>query len=249
MTAAIAIARVGYRQVLGVKRVIGLGLLGALPAIAYFLATTSSTQPSAYRTFVEIATALLLFQVIPVITLVIASSSLGDERRHDTLSFIVLRPLPRTAIVAAKLVAAWLAAFTVSGIGALLMAIALGLNAGEWGQVFPLLAGAAVTTLGYTAIFLPLGYLTRRATLIGLVYIFIWEAGIVTALSGMSSTSISRIGISAFFGLAGDAPLESVDGSLGNIVAGAGGAAAKVTVLGALAVLFCARLLRRRDVL
>ena len=40
--------------------------------------------------------------VIPITTLILASSALGDERRDKTLSFLVLRPISRLEIACAK---------------------------------------------------------------------------------------------------------------------------------------------------
>jgi hypothetical protein len=44
----------------------------------------------------------------------------------------------------------------------------------------PLLAAVAISSLGYVSVFVLLGYVTGRAVLYGLAYVFIWESGITS---------------------------------------------------------------------
>jgi len=180
-----------------------------------------------------------------------ASSVLGSERRDQTLSFIVLRPISRFSIAGAKLAAAFVTAFMLTGLGALALSVVAVIRIEEAGYFAPLLVGTAVATLAYAAIFMPLGYLTERATLIGLAYVFVWENGIVGALEGLAGLSPWRLGLAATVAMAPSDFELAVDEihsfALGSLQPGAGGSVAKVLVLGAISIAVTGWILRRRD--
>jgi len=75
----------------------------------------------------------------------------------------------------------------VVGVGAICMSVVLGLRFSEWGSLGPLVLGVALSSLSYVSVFLVLGYLTQRAVLIGLVYAFIWESGMTTAVTSLAT--------------------------------------------------------------
>ena len=258
MRAFLAIVRVTVRQTLRLRRAIGLLMLAGAPAamyLLYMLASRNSTnsldvqRTNAIETAVGMSIGVLMNIVIPVVTLIIATSVLGDERRDNTMSFLVLRPISRFNIGAAKIVAAFLEAVTLTGIGAIAFGVLVGIKTETFSYTIPLLVGAAVATAAYSAIFVPLGYLLKRATLIGLTYVFIWENGIAGAIPALATLSPWRTGVSATAALA---PVEfqeliPADFVLGSLTPGAGGAIAKVVVLAAIAAAFMAYVLRRRD--
>ena len=72
-----------------------------------------------------------------------------------------------------------------------------------------LLAGAAA----YAAIFTWAGLATRHALLIGLVYVFIWEAALAAYLDGIRFLSIRRYTLALVHGL-DDGRLATIDNSL-----------------------------------
>ncbi|NNC74492.1 MAG: hypothetical protein HKN93_03160, partial [Acidimicrobiia bacterium] len=164
------------------------------------------------------------------------------------LSFLLLKPVPRWVVVAAKMVAAWLAAFAISATSGGLLAIAYALAADDWTTLVPTIVGLAISTAAYVAVFVPLGYLVRRAVIIGLVYVFIWES-IAGGLEGLAPTSLWRIGFSGFAGMVRTRILIDVEGyGLGSVSPGLGGAIVKVAILLILGVVIASQLLSRRDV-
>ena len=179
--------------------------------------------------------------------LIISASALGDERRDHTLSFIVLRPIPRSAIAGAKLAAALVVAAGVNAIGAAAIAVVFGLETGTWGVALPLILGSIVATVVYGSVFVPLGFFTERAVLIGLAYVFIFENAVVSALSGLSALSPWRIGVAVFSGLSPD----WVAPELGNFgaanLAGAGAAALTTLVVAMASLAALTSVLYRRD--
>jgi ABC-2 type transport system permease protein len=246
MTAFAAIVRTTLRQLVGGKRIFVLGALALLPALVTLVAGRGKTPSAAFREFHEAPIAILFLIVLPIVSLILGSAALGDERRDQTLSFLVLRPLRREVIAGAKLASAGITSWLVAGGGAGLAAMVLGLASGRW-VLGPILLGTAISTIAYTSVFMVLGYLTGRAVLIGLVYVFIWEGGVTFAADSLANASLFRIGLTAHAALVpGSEPL--LDDVLGALRPGAGGAVAKATVIAAVAMAATGLLLRRRDV-
>jgi len=246
MRAWTAVLRTTIRQLLGGKRSLFLGLLALIPALVTFLATTNTSPSGAFRTFHDAPVAILFLIVLPIASLVLGSAALGDERRDGTLSFLVLRPMRRSAIASAKLAAAWIAAVAVSGFATLAAAVVISIRVDDWGMLLPLMVGAALSCAAYTAVFLVLGHLTSRAVLAGLVYLFLWESGISFAAESLANVSLFRIGLSAYAGMVDGAP-TILDDVLGSLTPGPGGAAVKAVVITAGAVGGAAWLLAHRD--
>ncbi len=242
----LAIAAVTVRQLVGGKRAALLAILSLLPAVVMFFGSRRRTDAGAYEFYHDAPFAVMVLLVLPIISLALGAGALGDERRQSTLSFITLRPLPRWSIAAAKIAGAWVASFAVAGIGAVVMAVVGGLRTGQWDLVGPMAVLAAVNTLGYTAAFVLLGYITERAVLVGIGFLIIWETIIASAISGLTSASIFRLGLSAYVGLVPDS-LRFLDEPLGAVAPGAGGAVAKVAGLALVGLAATAFLLRRRD--
>jgi ABC-2 type transport system permease protein len=247
--AFVSIVRVTFRQVVGGRRWIVLGLLALLPSVVMWFSSMDSTASAAIDRYHDAPLAMLLLLVVPIVTLVVGSGALGDERRDGTLSFLLVRPIRRSTIALAKLVAAWLAAAVIAGAGGVLAGLLLAMRAGTWITLGPTLLAVAVGTAGYTAVFMVLGHLTSRAVLIGLVYVFVWESGISFAAPALANVSLSRIGLSAYLGLipASTPGYTSLTEALGSLAPGAGGALAKALSISVVCVLFAALLLKKRD--
>lgn len=243
-----AVAAMTVRQLLGVRRFVLLGLLALAPAVVLFFATARSTEEDLAGALVGIVSGMYFALVVPITALVLASSSLGEERRDRTLSFLVLRPVPRSQIGVAKVVGAMVAAGAVVGLGAVAVGLVMALRGDGLVWLLPVLVGGLVGVAAYAGLFVPLGYAVERATLIGLAYVFIWETAVVGALPGLAATSPWRIGLSAFAGLAPAEARAHIDEfSLGDITPGAGGAALKALAIVALGTAVTGWLLARRD--
>ncbi len=247
MKAFLRMFRTSLRQLLGGKGglIVSL-LLAALPSVVTFVETRDTAPSRVITIFHEASIGILFVIVLPVVSLVFGSSALGDERRDQTLSFLLLRPQPRTAISGAKLLAAWTLSFLIVGGAAAAAATVVGIRSGDWSIIGPIVLAMALSTLAYTSVFLLLGYITRWAVVAGLAYAFIWESGISLAVSGLSTVSLFRIGFSSYAAQV-DLP-RSLDDFLGTLRPGTGGAAAKAIVIAAIAVIAAAGLLRHRDV-
>ena len=247
MRAAWAITTTTIRQLLGVRRAILFGLAELAPAAVFLLMAQTLADAAAIDRLLAMIAALYFPLLVPIVTLIVASSALGDERRDGTLSFLVLRPIPRSLIALAKFTGAAVVAAGLNALGAIALAAVYGIETGSWTIVFPLLVGGIVASVVYAALAVPLGFFTHWSVLIGLVFVFIFENAVVSALSGLSSLSPWRIGLSAFSGLVPDdvaAELSDID--IANIT-GTGTALLRTLVIAALSVGFVTLVLRRRD--
>lgn len=246
MTAAVTITQMTFRQLLGIKRLVGFGLLALFPAFIFMISSGNQGGNALLESFIGIGVGLFYFVAVPVVTLILSASALGDERRDQTLSYIVLRPIRRGIIAASKLAAAVLAAYVFTGTGALAMGIAYGLRSSDWNYVVPMLVSAGVATIVYAAVFVPLGYLSERSTLIGLAYVFIWEGAIVSAIGSLANTSPWRIGFTAFLALAPE-EAQFVEADLGIVDPNLGSTIITVAVFIALSLAVTSWILRNRD--
>lgn len=88
--------------------------------------------------------------------------------------------------------AGWAAALTVAAPVAVLPVVLAAALAGADGRlVGAAAAGAALATMGYTAVFLGLGLLVRRALAWGLAYVLIWELAVARISKGAARLSVS----------------------------------------------------------
>jgi ABC-type transport system involved in multi-copper enzyme maturation permease subunit len=207
MTPTIALFTTSVRQALPKRRTLLLGLLELAPAGIYLVSTTSRTKEFGIQGAVEVGAAIFFSLVLPVVAMVVAAGVLGSERRDQTLSFIALRPIPRIVIAGTKILAAITAGFAINAIGALALATSHAIRFGDTQMFVGLLAGALVATAAYSAIMVPLGFLTDRAVIIGMAYLLVFENGIVFALPGLASLSPWRLGASTFGALTPDAAI------------------------------------------
>ena len=248
MRGFVAIVKVSLRQALGGKRVIALGLFGLIPALVMWLASSNLTAIGTVKRFYDAPFGLLFLMVLPVCSLIIGSGAMGDERRDGTLSFLMLRPLPRWTIVAAKFFASWLAATAIVAGSGVAAALVLGVRTGDFGVLPPIIVALSISSAAYTAVFMLLGHLTSRAVLIGMVYVFIWESSITFAAAGLANVSLFRIGVTAYAAMV-PASRSLLTDVLGDLAPGTWGALAKAIVVTGIAVVALASLLRRRDAL
>ncbi len=234
------------RQALPVRRTIILALIQLSPMAIYLIATTNRTSDSAFEGLVGIASTILFALTVPVVSIVIGSSALGIERRDQTLSFIALRPISRSALGATKMLAAITAAIGVNLIGVLALALTHVIRFGGAGLIIGLSVGVAIATSMYVSLTVPLGFLTDRAVIIAMAYLLVFENGVVGALPALATLSPWRIGLAAFAAMANEA-LPIVFDSVEYLDISVARSVMVTAITFAAAVLLTAQLLRTRD--
>jgi len=217
------------------------------PALVFLLTSQALIDDAALDRFLGMIVGLYFPLLVPIVALIISASALGDERRDGTLSFLVLRPIPRSVISGSKFLGAVLVASALNALGAAALSIVYAIETGSWDVVLPLVVGGIVASVVYASLFVPLGFFTDRAVLVGLAFVFIFENAIVSALSGLSSISPWRLGMSAFSGLApGEVASQLADIGVANL-SGLGSTMFRTVVVAALSIAATTMVLRRRD--
>ena len=248
MTPFLAIVRVTARQLTGRSRLIGFGLLSLVPAMLLMIAARSAN-----RAALDLELAVLLVVpsfslVIPITSLILAGSALGDERRDKTLSFLTLRPISRLEIAAAKTVAAAMVSTGFALLGTLGLSLTW-LAVGGSIDVFPsIVMGATLACVMYSAVFVLLGNILARATLVGLIYVLLFESVIIDEFSKIAGASLWRIGLGATVDtLPSHFPARALLGPLGDWIPSLGSALIVTVAIAVITVSACAVLLKRTD--
>ncbi len=168
-------------------RILAMGALGfitVLLAIVIRGSTTINKSEAAFR----LINAYGLSVLIPVVSLVFASAVLGDPSEDGTLVYLWLRPLPRWKLA----ITAGLAALTIAVPIAVVPVVAAAAITGiGWRLILGTAAGAALSVVGYTAVFCGLGLRVRRALGWGLAYVVIWEGAVARIVKAAARLSIS----------------------------------------------------------
>jgi ABC-2 type transport system permease protein len=163
------------------RRLFVLVLLLALPCgLAILLRSLSRPAP------VDILEFTLVFGLIPhalapLTALLYAAGMIQDEVEGQTLTYLLLRPLPRWAVYVTKWVATILICIGLIGFFTLALYMAIYWSTPElWGEIIPgralkTVAALGLAQLGYCSLFGSLGLLVRHSLIAGVAYIVLLE--------------------------------------------------------------------------
>ena len=196
-----AIFRVTLRNLLNRRRTVVMLILALSPVLIAMLVRLAGRPPDVDRIAANVLDALLVRTVLPLVALILGTAAVGSELEDGTAVYLLAKPVPRWAIIAAKLLAA-------GGLTALLItpaALATGLiMAGDQpGGVQLSFAYAGATVVGaflYAIVFLAASVATGRALIIGLIYTLLWEGLLAGLFAGSRAFSIREytVGIAGF---------------------------------------------------
>jgi len=200
MTAFLALVRVTLKALLGRRRTLLIGLLGALPVLVAVLIRVGGGRPDAP----VVLDALVIRTVLPLVALVMGTAAFGSEIDDGTLIFQLIKPVPRwqTAVAKTSVAAALTAALVLppmiitglllGGTGSASIGVALGFTVAG-------LAGCIAYAIGFAA----LGLVTSRALIVGLGYTLIWEGVLAGILEGTRFLSVRQATLGIAAGLTG----------------------------------------------
>lgn len=235
-----------YRRMMRRSRVVGLLALASVPGLVYWLAAFEEDAQGRIELYSDIVSTVGFTFAIAALVLTVAT--LREERDGGTLPYLVMRPLARSTIATASLVAGTSAALTLALGGWLATALAALAVGTDLSTVVPGLALFSAAGVGYAAIFVPLGYLVPRSLLVGLGYVVVVESILSNVVTGLAQLSVWRIALRVYADITGNLG-EAAREVLGPVAPGLG--EGTVTLLGILlagtGVLILA--LRERDAL
>ena len=165
------------RQHVRGRRLLVLSLLFALPGVlAAVVALTARNAPAAALEFAFVFN-LIPHTLAPLAALLYAAGIIQDEVEEQTLTYLLLRPLPRWALYLVK----WLATLLVTSLLCVVFTLAtfavIAWTAGEpatagmVGRAVKLALLLALMQVAYCGLFGLLGLLMRQSFLMGVVYI------------------------------------------------------------------------------
>lgn len=228
-------ARWSFEQLLLSPRTLAMAAVALLPAglVLVFRAVSAAgiEMPLTGFGFFSLVTATVGFQfVAPMLALFYASGLVADEVEAGTLTYLVTRPRSRAAILGGKMLGSY-ALQTMLFLPSITLSFYLAVSPGGWkevGERFPALArdvGAGLLGLAaYSGLFAAAGSALRRPVLIGLGFIFGWEA-VATYIPGF----MRRLTIAHY--LHSLLPHESFEGALSGFLGGRASAAEAATTL------------------
>jgi len=192
------IARVTLRQLLGRRRTLLLVLLSTLPvllALAFRVAGETEIERFSRRIFDTISMTILL----PLVAILFGSGAFGAEIDDGTIVYLLAKPVPRWVVVASKALSAIAIAILLTGGSTALAGFIDMVPAGGDGvlateaQVLAMVVGSAC----YVSLFLALSLFTRRALVIGIGYMLVWEGALSLMLPGIANLSIRQYSLGA----------------------------------------------------
>lgn len=156
-------------------------LLGLIPVVLAVVVriVLRGREGDIAAVFGEILMVFFLQIYIVILSLFYGTSITAEEVENRTLSYLLTRPVPKTAVVLGKYGAYATLTFAMTAVGLALSFFLL--NASRLGDgtiyavFFKSLGVLALGILAYTAFFAFLGTVLKRAIILGLVFGFGWE--------------------------------------------------------------------------
>ncbi len=157
----------------------------------------------------------------PLIALV-GGSAMNAEREEGTLVYLVTTTVSRRWIVVSRLVFASMLTIILSAISVLTMGgVVFGADDPD-GIVGAVVVATSFGAVVYAALFTLLSLLTRRALVVGLMYLIVWEALFPTLLSATGYLSVRSWMLAIVASMIGSADLADLGGPSAGFAVGAG---------------------------
>ena len=164
-------------------RLFGIGTLSALAVVIGLFARFDSNPDQAAA---DAVASYGLGILVPLATLWLGTSALGDLVEDRLLVYLWLKPVPRWQLPGAAVLAT---ATVVVPLTALPLA-ASALVAGASGVAWATLLAASLGALAYSGLFVAAGLWFRRAVWWGLAFIVIWENVVAHAAEGAARFTV-----------------------------------------------------------
>ncbi len=197
------------------RRTLLLVILAALPvALALIFRLTGGSMDTNPDFAAGIMAHFIVALVLPLTALVVGTAALGQELEDGTFVYLVAKPLPRWRVVLAKVLAAWIVVAGVVVPSVVLAGVVI-LGGFQGERLIPAFVVAVLAgSLAYAALFLSLSVRFGRALIIGLAYVFVWEALISQFITGVRFLSVRAYTLGIAEAIS-DSPSRLLEVSLG----------------------------------
>jgi ABC-2 type transport system permease protein len=182
-------------QLFGRRRVILIGLLALLPlgiAVLSRFAGDSPDDPTPAEFATFVLDALVVVGLLPIGALIFGTAALGAEIEDGTAVYLLSKPIARWRILLVKVAVASLATIALATPTTVLTALVILGGEDPEGIAAGFALGVTVGAIAYCCVFVGLSAITSRALLIGLGYVFVWEAFVTSIFSGTRWVSVRQ---------------------------------------------------------
>jgi ABC-2 type transport system permease protein len=162
-----------FRQLFTRRRLVGSALFALSPLLItlVFRATAHPHDATGLQFLRELYSGMVAFVLLPLSAVVFGTAAFGGEIDDGTIVYLLVKDLPRWQIVLSKYVVAVVSTFVMIFVAILLPWLALGAPSDSAPLVQAFTAGIALGAVLYSAIFVTLGMMNKRALVLGLLYI------------------------------------------------------------------------------
>jgi ABC-2 type transport system permease protein len=157
--------------------------------------TASDVEESSVRFLTTLLKDIVIGTLLPLAALVFGTTAFGGEIDDGTLVYLLVKPLARWRIVLTKYLVATACTFAVMIPAVVLPWLILRSPDLTSTVAVAFLAGAGAGALVYCAIFVTLGLMTRRALVIGLLYVIGLEVVWSRIIAGLRSFSVREFAV------------------------------------------------------
>ncbi|MPZ98577.1 MAG: ABC transporter permease subunit [Dehalococcoidia bacterium] len=177
-------------QLVRQRRTLLLLLLAAIPVLVSLLFRFTAENADAESFTGGMMSNFIANLVLPLTALVVGTAALGQEIEDGTTIYLLAKPLARWKVVVAKIGAAWIVTASLVVLAVLGSGFAALSGDDDRQIVFAFAVAVVFGSLAYAALFVSLSIRFGRALIIGLAYVFIWEAVVSQFISGVRFLSI-----------------------------------------------------------
>src|SRR5262245_55899005 len=168
------------RQHVHGKRWMIMAALFLLPiGLAILIRSTATHVPSTGLEFI-IVFMFVPQAILPLVALIYASGIIQDEQEEQTITYLLIRPIPKWALYTVKLVATWTTAVALVCVFTILTFAVIYVGADAHGENVPLrclkaVAIGGLAVVAYSSIFGLMSLVTKRTLITGILYIAVVE--------------------------------------------------------------------------
>lgn len=202
------VAWLTVRQLFTRKRLIAAALFAAAPLIVtlFFKATARHGDATGLQFLRELYSGIVAFVLLPLAAVVFGTAAFGGEIDDGTIVYLLVKALPRWQLILSKYVVAVLATIVMMFVAILLPWLALGAPSDSLPLLKAFAAGVAVGAVLYNALFVTLGLTSKRALVLGLLYVVVVEITLSPNVVGLKSFSVREFVMTVVGNLAAAVP-------------------------------------------
>jgi ABC-2 type transport system permease protein len=183
LTTFVALYRLLMRSQVTVARLVGIGALGAL---ALLLGVFARADDNPAQAAADVVSSYGLAVLVPLATLWLGTSAVGDLVEDRLLVYLWLKPVARWQLPAAAILATATVVLPLTALPLVGSAVIAGSADVAWATAI----AAPLAALAYSGLFVAAGIWFRRAVWWGLAFVLIWENAVAYVAEGTSRVTI-----------------------------------------------------------